>query len=192
MMNYIKLNLLFLILLQLLAFGCDEDEMDTIQEPIVIVNNEPISGCTQNNACNYSSIAEVDDGSCYFCADCSGGTLISQNILQETDINLFDFNPSSPYYNQVFSLLNVSWTEDDYCSRVERDFWITFKNVTNKTITFDYYIESNGDGNIRSKQGFIQNLAPGDNFTKSVGDKAFWNLNVYPLQVLINNIQYID
>jgi hypothetical protein len=147
-------------------------------------------GCMQVNACNYNPNAIEDDGSCFFCADCSGNTLESSELKQSVDINVFDFNPSSNYYNQVFSILTIDWNNDLYCQEVKSNFVIKFRNTTNKNITFDYYIESNANGQLRTAQGLVQNLAPGATFEKKQGQSAFWNLKIYPISVLCKNIIY--
>lgn len=185
-----KITLLTLMLLSSLLFfnSCGEDET-MIVEPTP-PTNQGVLGCTEANACNYEPNATENNGSCYTCSDCSGATLESSSIRQSIDINVFDLNPSSPYYNQVFSTLNITWHEEKYCRSAVDNFIITFRNVTSNTITFDYYIESNGNGTIRSKQGFVQSLTAGNSFVKEEGDNAFWNLVAVPITVRVNSIQY--
>jgi len=150
----------------------------------------PILGCMQVNACNYSPNATQNDGSCYFCSDCSGNTLENTYLHQTRDYNVLDQNVNSPYYNTVFSTLTINWYREDYCTSLINNFFINFKNTTNHTITFDYHIESNADGNIRSAQGIVQSLAPGQIFEKEEGISAFWNLANYPVTVTVNNVDY--
>ncbi|WP_299059198.1 hypothetical protein [uncultured Polaribacter sp.] len=178
-----KILLIAVLFITILFSSCGDSGTKTPEK-------EPVLGCTQINACNYAPVATEDDGSCTFCSDCSGNTIENSSVFQSIDVNLFDLNPSSSYFNQVFSTLNVTWYKQDYCIKEENEFYTSFKNVTNKTVTFDYLIQSNANGQIRSTQGFIQNLAPGDTFTKLAPNNSFWNLKTYPVTVRINNIKY--
>ncbi len=54
------MNKLFPIVLALLFLACDEDHLGEILE-----NNIHI-GCSDENACNYSSHVTTDDGSCEY------------------------------------------------------------------------------------------------------------------------------
>lgn len=180
-----KIKLLMFTSILLLSADCsnDDDGNDDMTQSNVM-------GCTSINACNYNPNATLDDGSCYYCEDCSGTTLESSETVGTVNLNVFDFNPSSPYYNQVVMLFEVEWIQDIYCEDFENNFYIRFRNVTNQSITFDYITTSNADGNIRSTQGFVQNLSPNATYEVLAPPNSFWNINVYPVTVSGNSIQY--
>ena len=178
-----KFNFYFISLILLLSANCsnDDDGGDDAQN---------IVGCTSVSACNYDPNANQDDGTCYFCNDCTSNTVESSESKGTVNLNVFDYNSSSQYYNQVVMLFTVEWIQDLYCQDIDNKFYIRFKNVTNNTITFDYITTSNADGNIRSTQGFIQNLAPNDTHEVLTPPNSFWNINLYPVTVSGNSIQY--
>lgn len=154
-------------------------------------DDDLIFGCTQPNACNFSTAATADDGTCFTCKDCTGSAIEQSSLFQSVDKNLFDNQFGSPYQGQVFAVLTIRWFKDEYCNRNDvNNFYLTFTSVINSSATFDYYIESNGNGQIRSAQGVVSRLPPGGTFEVFQGQSAFFNLKQYPIYVIVNSIRY--
>src|SRR5687768_11400296 len=61
-------------------------------------------GCTDKAALNYNSVAEKDDGSCMYC----GHT----HEEEQYDLNIFDNNVSSVFYNQAVARVHVIRKKD--------------------------------------------------------------------------------
>tara|TARA_Y100000768_G_C23904707_1_gene646927 strand:- start:155 stop:709 length:555 start_codon:yes stop_codon:yes gene_type:complete len=85
------MNKLFPIVLALIFFSCDKD-------------SKKIFGCTDSNACNYNSKANIFDNSCYYakdweddCGICDQDT--SNDCVQYLDIN--DLKWSGSVVNQL-------------------------------------------------------------------------------------------
>lgn len=173
------MKILLLLTLLFLADRCER------AEPVLIT-----AGCMQSRACNFSPNANKDDGSCNFCSDCSGKTLESSSLVQTVEYNVQDLNANSPNFSKVFSILTIDWVGNNYCTTVDNVFFIKFKNTTNRTVSFDYYIESRAEGQLRSAQGIVRNLAPNSTFEKNQGKSAFWNLKVYPVIFSVRNVEY--
>ncbi len=88
-------------------------------------------------------------------SQCSGGgiddivfptpncTRLSQNAVQT--INFFDLQNSSPFFNQVVANFEFSQTSDSYsggpgCPPMACQNYLVIRNLTDKTISFDYSI----------------------------------------------------
>jgi hypothetical protein len=57
---------------------------------IVVIVEDPIQGCTDSEACNFDPLANLDDGSCLFGADCAcAGDLDFNGIVGGTDLLVF-------------------------------------------------------------------------------------------------------
>ncbi|MDR6805554.1 hypothetical protein J2Y45_002137 [Dyadobacter sp. BE34] len=125
--------------------------------------------------------------------ECNNGDVKFYDVLAKKSINCWDNTFGSPTQG-VFSVLTL--TQNRFQSCVNGKFElkglteniVSFKNVTEKTISFDYTITQNYSGNIRQHQGFVSNLKPGAVDEVNTGDNTFYNLNGSQLQVVVNKI----
>jgi hypothetical protein len=169
-------------------------------------------GCMDSDACNYDSAAARDNGTCnYGCLDttsttttttvpgteCSSGDVQLTGVLSQVNINCFDYQIGSPYYNQAFATLHIRQDQFDHCVNGYMVAWggyvenvITFQNITSNTASFDYQITQDSNGSVRQYQGYISNLAAGASTEVNTGDNTFYNFNGSVVQVVSANITY--
>ena len=162
-------------------------------------------GCTDENACNYDSAAKKDDGTCnYGCnngggngsGNCINGENRFYDVLAQKNINCFDNTFGSPVQGQVFSVLTIIQNRFETCVNGAyklngyTENIIKFRNVTSYTITFDYVINQNLNGNYKQYQGYVSSLSPGQTYEINTGNGTFYNLNYSQLEVNGQNISY--
>jgi hypothetical protein len=129
-------------------------------------------------------------------AECSNGENRFFDVLATANINVFDQQNGSPNQGQVFTTLEIK--QDRFESCVDGSFTlngyteniISFTNVTNSTVSFDYQITQNLSGNVRQYQGFVSNLPPNQTDVNNTGDNTFFNLNNSNIVVQVGTITY--
>jgi hypothetical protein len=137
-----------------------------------------------------------DEGTSNTVNECVAGEKQFFDVLGVVNINNFDNQAGSIYQNQVFSTLEIKQNRFETC--VNGSFQlngyteniITFKNITNHTVSFDYLITQNLNGNIRQYQGVISNLPPNQSNINNTGDNTFYNVNNSQITVQMNTITY--
>jgi|GEM_PF-3886806 len=166
-------------------------------------------GCTDKIACNYDEDAKKDDGTCnYGClqltntpsspgtSNCTVGEKKFNDILSEITINNFDNTIGSPYQGKVFSSLTITQNRYQTCHNGQMGLnghtenILSFRNVTNYSLTFDFVITQNYNGNHKQYQGFIQGLKPNETRVINTGDGTFYNLNHSQVQVAMATVSY--
>ena len=131
---------------------------------VIIVSNPTILGCTDPNACNYDSLANLDDGSC----DYDDTTFVSINSCNSFLWDGITYDSSGIYSNQYTNFngcgstvildLTVNYTTSSYSSTTSCDsyFWngITYFNSGNY---FTVLTGSNGCDSIANLDLIIYN-----------------------------------
>ncbi|MFM1932281.1 MAG: hypothetical protein RL226_1584 [Bacteroidota bacterium] len=85
------------------------------QTSISVIADNPVDGCTDENACNYNPLANVEDGSCYYASvleDCDGNCLIDFNangLCDNTEITGCTYS-NALNFNSLATLDNGSCT----------------------------------------------------------------------------------
>ncbi len=95
-----------------------------------------IEGCTNPNATNYNPNATKDNNSCCL----KGEDIYVQNV------SIFDLNVNSNYYGKAISVFQFkqiveTTTGIGACYNMECNTNLVVKNLTNKTISYSYYID---------------------------------------------------
>ena len=99
-------------------------------------------GCTDKNAINYNSVADVDDGSCITCSS-------ETDTLGTISAELWDNNFSSPHYNQNVATFYVTQVKNNYvyteCGTNNCYFPVKVKSLVNERMTFTFNLQASGN-----------------------------------------------
>lgn len=136
-------------------------------------------GCIDPAACNYNPNAVKDDGSClYSCSyesefvptetDCSDGDKVFFEIESELTLQIFNEIEGSQHFGEPILSINLKKEKYKTCHNGNYEYHgvaedvIGFRNVTNRTISFEYTISQTTDeGSKAEYHNRINQLSPG-------------------------------
>jgi len=193
-----KKIMLLSILITLQLYGCEK-------------------GCTDVYSCNYSSTADIDDGSCDYSIGCKDASALNydpsacktDNTLciycNENDVktddthrikfNVFDINRGSPFENQVISQFEVYSIIDETCQNGnwnrEGKIYLDISNTVDRKISYDFVLKRTGQNGIAvDYQEIVRNLVPGQKTTFLLDGNRVLHVEKLSWQVFLNNINY--
>jgi hypothetical protein len=165
-------------------------------------------GCINPAACNYNPNAVKDDGSCIFsCSyesaliptetECSEGDKIFFELEADLTLQVFNEIEDSPHFGEPVVSINLQKEKYKTCHNGTYEYdglaqdVIGFRNVTNRTISFEYTItQTTDEGNKAEYHDQINELAPGRAVIIETEENIFPLLDHTPTKVKLSKVHY--
>lgn len=165
-------------------------------------------GCIDPAACNYNPNAVVDDGTCiYNCSyesqyvpsnsSCTNGDKIFHNVQSQISLNIINEVEGSTHYGEPIVSFNVrkdqyqTCLNDTYQYLGNAEDVISFKNATNRTISFEYKAtQTLSDGSIAVYFNKVVQLTAGDDVEINTEQNIFPLLDDSTLKVKLFKVRY--